>query len=124
MSLKKTKKVALAKTVLGSKFYYCILRFTPSGIILTTLYFREEVFIPDEEDKREVDTKELDLAIKLIEMKSSKFEPQKYEDEYQDIIKKAVKDKLDGKEIKEVKKKKSKDINDLFLALEKSLKQK
>ena len=80
-ALKKTKKVALAKTIIGNKFYYCILRFANNGIILTTLYFEEEVNVPDNEVKTNLTEKELNLAIKLIDSLSAKFEPDKYKDE-------------------------------------------
>lgn len=123
-ALKKTKKVALAKTVIGNKFYYCILQFSNFGIIMTTLYFEEEVEIPDETDKINTTSKELNLAIKLIESLEGKFEPQKYKDEYQDKIKEAVDDKLESKNIKETKKSTQKKVNNLMKALEKSLKDK
>jgi len=123
-ALKKTKRVALAKTVIGSKFYYCILRFTTVGIIMTTLFFEEEVLLPEEELKGKVNEKELDLAIQIIEERKGKFEPQKYKDEYQNNIKEAIEDKLDGKEIKKTKKKAKEQVIDLMEALEKSLKKK
>ena len=123
-ALKKTKRVALAKTVIGSKFYYCILRFTEFGIIMTTLFFEEEVLMPENEITGKVNEKELDLAIQLIESLKGDFEPQKYKDEYQDNIKNAIEDKLNGKTIKGSKKKPKKQISDLMEALEKSLKNK
>lgn len=123
-ALKKTKKVALAKTILGSKFYYCILRFVNNGIILTTLYFEEEVNVPDNELNLKSSEKELDLAIKLIDSLTDKFEPDKYKDEYQENIKKAIDDKLEGKEIKAKKKKSKTQVKDLLDALEKSLNKK
>lgn len=123
-ALKKTKRVALAKTVIGSKFYYCILRFTKVGIIMTTLFFEEEVLLPEEELNGKVDEKELELAVKLIEERKGKFEPQKYKDEYQDNIKEAIENKLDGKEVKKTKKKPKEQVSDLMEALEKSLKKK
>lgn len=123
-ALKKTKKVALAKTILGNKFYYCILRFTDYGIILTTLYFDEEVRMPNKEIDKTINPKELDLAIKLIDSLSAKFTPEKYKDEYQDNIKKAINDKLNGKTIKKAKRKSHQQVNDLLIALEKSLKSK
>lgn len=121
-ALKKTKKVALAKCIISSKFYYCILRFVKEGIIMTTLYFKEEVNIPSRNLDAKVVDKELDLAIKLIESMSGKFEPEKYKDEYQNNIKKAIDDKLDGKKVKGKKKNNKAQINDLMEALEKSLK--
>ena len=121
-ALKKTKKVALAKTIIGTKFYYCILRFTIYGIILTTLYFDEEVKLPDKFNMGKINPKELDLAIELINSLKGKFEPDKYKDEYQERIKKAIDDKLNGKTIKTSKKKPQVQVNDLMKALAKSLK--
>ncbi len=121
-ALKKTKRVAVAKTVLGSKFYYCILRFTAYGIIMTTLFFEEEVLLPNEQISGKLNDKELDLAIKLIESLKGNFEPEKYKDEYQDNIKNAIDDKLNGKTIKSKKKKPKTQVSDLMEALEKSLK--
>lgn len=123
-ALKKTKKVALAKTIIGNKFYYCILRFTGRGIILTTLYFDEEVNVPDKDITLKANEKELNLAIKLIESLSGKFEPEKYKDEYQDNIKNAINAKLEGKAIKGKQRKPKEQVNDLLEALEKSLKKK
>jgi len=121
-ALNKSKLVALAKTVIGTKFYYCILRFSNKHIIMTTLYFEEEVNMPEEDTKDKVNEKELDLAMKLIDSLKGKFEPEKYKDEYQDNIRKAIDTKLDGKEIKGKKKKTKKSIDDLMEALEMSLK--
>ena len=123
-ALKKTKRVALVKTVIGPKFYYGILKLVPNGIILTTLYFEEEVRIPDKNMEVKVTNKELDLAVKLIESMEGEFKPHEYKDEYQDKIKMAIDAKLDGKKITKTKSTNKKQINDLMKALEKSLKEK
>ncbi len=123
-ALKKTKKVALAKTVIGSKFYYCILRFSNIGIIMTTLFFDEEVKIPEKPLDYKINDKELDLAMQIIKARSAKFTPEKYQDEYQNNIKDAINDKLSGKSIKTSKKKQKEQVDDLLKALEKSLKRK
>ena len=91
---------------------------------MTTLFFNEEVLKPDDLKKGKIKEKELELAIKLIEERSSKFEPEKYEDEYQNNIKDAIVDKLNGQKVKTVKKSSKRQINDLMEALEKSLKKK
>ncbi len=122
-ALKKTKRVALAKTVLGTKFYYCILRFTEFGIILTTLYFHDEVKFPEHKVTGKVNEKELNLAIQLVDSLKGHFEPEKYKDEYQTEIKKAINDKLNGKTVKGTKRKNKTQISDLMKALEKSLKE-
>ena len=54
-------------------------------------------------------------------MKST-FEPEKYKDEYEENIKKAINAKLNGKEFKNKKIKNNAKIKNLMDALEKSLK--
>lgn len=122
-ALKKTGLVALAKTVISSKFYYSILRLFENKIIMTTLFFEEEVNLNEEKIKYDVNEKELNLAIKLIESLKGKFEPKKYKDEYQENIRNAIDKKINGKTIKSAKKTSRKQINDLMEALEKSLKE-
>ena len=89
---------------------------------MTTLYFEEEVNIRKDEVNHNINDKELELAMKLITSLKGKFEPDKYKDEYQNNIKKAIEDKVNGKKVKGVKKKSKKQISDLMEALEKSLK--
>lgn len=121
-AIKKSKLVAIAKTVIGSKFYYCILRFLNDIIIMTTLYFEEEINIKETNKKTKVEEKELEMAIKLINNLKGHFEPEKYKDEYQNNIQNAIQDKLDGKSVKGSSRKNKQKINDLMEALEKSLK--
>lgn len=121
-ALNKTKLVALCKMVLGSKFYYSIIRYNPKGLLMTTLYFFEEIDIPTINDEKVINKKELELAIKLINSMKIKFNPKEYEDLYQNNIRNAIENKLNGKEIKGTKKNNKKKINDLMKALEKSLK--
>lgn len=121
-ALARTKKVALAKTVIGTKFYYVILRFNDNNIIMNTLYFLEEVVIPENVVDVKFTAKELDLAIELITSLNMKFKPEELIDEYQTKIKDAIDDKIDGKTIKKPRKKQEKNIKDLMTALEMSLK--
>lgn len=121
-ALKKTNLVGLCKTILYGKFYYAILRFFESNLILTTLYFEEEMNLENEKRMEKPNQKELDLAIKLIESLKGHFEPEKYKDIYQNKIKEAIEDKLNGKKIKKTKKSPKKEVTDLMKALEKSLK--
>ncbi len=121
-AIEATKKVAIAKTVIGTKFYYVILRLSNDGLIMNTLYFLEEIVIPEEVSEAKFTKKELDLAISLINSLKMKFKPEELVDEYQEKIKMAIDDKLDGKKIKKVKTKQEKNIKDLMTALELSLK--
>ncbi len=122
-ALNKEKKVALAKTVIGTKFYYCVIRFQNNQLILNTLYFDEEINIEEDSTTEKFTKAEMDLAIKLIKAMTGKFEPEKYKDEYQDKIKKAIEQKIDGKEITKAKTKPQKSVDDLMKALKMSLKE-
>ena len=89
---------------------------------MTTLYYEEEIRLDESELKNNYTEKEMDLALKLIDSMTSKFNPSEYKDEYQDKIKDAIEQKVAGKEIKRTKKKKEKTITNLLEALESSLK--
>lgn len=121
-ALSKTKKVALAKTVIGTKFYYVILRLGENRLLMNTLYFYEEVNIPEATVDTKYTKKELDLAVELINSMNMKFKPEELEDEYQSKIRDAIDLKIEGKQIKKPKKKRETNIKDLMTALEMSLK--
>lgn len=121
-ALKQCKKNAIAKTVIGSKSYYVVLRFTNNNIIMTTLYYDEEIRLNEEVIKEKYTEKEMNLALKLIESMEGEFTPEDYIDEYQNKVKDAIEKKIDGKEIKKTKSKKSITVTNLMDALEKSLK--
>lgn len=122
-ALKKSKKVAVVKTILGHKTYYGILRSDKNLLIFTTLYFEEEIMMLEKPEKGEFSDKELNLATKLIDSMSGSFEPEIYKDDYQDRIKDAIDKKVNGKSIKKVKGKKKENISNLIDALEQSLKE-
>ena len=79
---------------------------------MTTLYFEEEINIPENNIESKANDKELELAMKLVNSMKSKFEPEKYKDEYQDNIKKAIDTKLEGNPIKGKRKSNKKQIKE------------
>lgn len=121
--LKKSKKIAVAKTVLNSKFYYVLLRYFQNSILMTTIYFEEEVNIPEPLAAVKFSKEELNLAMKLVDQLSGHFKPEDYHDDYQDQIKKAIVKKIEGKPIAKKTKRKKATINDLITSLQKSLEQ-
>ena len=121
-ALEKSKKIAIAKTILSTKFYYVAIRMMGDNVIMSTLYFNEEIIIPDAVSSAKYTKKELDLAMKLIDSLKMKFKPEEYVDEYQENIKEAIKEKQKGMKPKTVKAKQKNNIKDLMQALELSLK--
>ena len=121
-ALEKSKRIAIAKTILSTKFYYVAIRMMGDNMIMSTLYFNEEIIIPDAVSSAKYTKKELDLAMKLIDSLKMKFKPEEYVDEYQENIKEAIKEKQKGMKPKTVKAKRKNNIKDLIQALELSLK--
>ncbi len=119
--LKKSGKVAVAKTTLGTKFYYCLLRFYEGTILMSTMYFEEEIEIPDTVSTASFSKQEFDLALKLVEQLESHFTPSEYQDDYQNQIKDAIQKKQEGKSIRKKKSTKSPTGKDLITSLQKSL---
>lgn len=119
--LKKSKKVAVAKTALSSKFYYVLLRYFEGNILMSTIYFEEEVNIPEAGEEVKFSKEELDLAMKLVEQLEGHFKPEDYRDEYQDEIKRAIDRKIDGKPLPKKRSVRKANAVDLVSALKKSL---
>lgn len=119
--LNKSKKVAVAKTSIGTKFYYVLLRFFEGNILMSTIYFEEEVNIPEATVESKFTKQELDLALELVNHLSGHFEPTNYKDDYQNQIKEAINEKIEGKPIKKKTKKLRPSMKDLVTSLQKSL---
>ncbi len=119
--LNKTKKIAVAKTSIGSKFYYVLLRYFEGNILMSTIYFEEEINIPEATTESKFTKKELDLALELVKHLSGHFEPELYKDDYQNQIKDAIHEKIIGKPIPKRVKIKRPSMKDLVTSLQKSL---
>lgn len=96
-------KAGIAKTVLGTKETLIMLRVQNGAMVLSTLFFHEEVQSSPAYSTQRVEKKELELAETLIEQMSEEFKPEKYKDEYNEKVKKAIERKIAGREIVETK---------------------
>ena len=95
-------KVALSRIVLANRERLIALSCREQGFLMMTLRTADEVRdsadyftdIKDEEPEQEM----LDLAEKLIEQKSGKFDPSEFKDRYHDAVVEMVKAKVKGQE--------------------------
>lgn len=94
-----SKKVGIAKTVLGNKEELLILYPTKTNIIAKMLFFNEEIVPSPTISKVTVDKNELNMAKMLIDSMTDKFEIEKYHDEYQEKLKEAIQEKIQGQEV-------------------------
>ena len=107
---------------MGTKETLLLLRASGGKMLVNTLYFHDEVQKTPVVKKSKITKQELELAENLIEQMTAPFKPEKFKDEYNEKIKKAIKRKIEGNEIIEPQEKEqpAKIIN-LMEALQKSL---
>jgi DNA end-binding protein Ku len=102
-ALRKTGCVGVAKIAMHNREHIVILRPGPLGILLHTMYYRDEIRQVEEfrTDRSLVKDKELDLAMTLVKSLEAAFEPEKYKDEYRENLKAMIKAKVEGREVVE-----------------------
>jgi DNA end-binding protein Ku len=101
-AMQEKKKVALSRIVLSNRERLIALTCRDQGFLMMTLRTADEVRdskdyfadIKDEEPEQEM----LDLAERLIEQKSGKFDPSEFRDRYQEAVIEMVKAKVKGQE--------------------------
>lgn len=89
-------KVAIAKTVLGTKETTIGIRAQSNALILQTMFMLDEIRPPQQAPKGKINPQELEMAILLIRNMTKKFDPSKYKNEYQQKLKALITDKIQG----------------------------
>lgn len=106
--LRKKKVAAVASAVLFRRPRSLLIRAYDEGIIATTLHYDYEVRAAEEafEDIAEIkmEPEMLDLARHIIDTKSGRFEPETFDDRYDDALAELVKAKMEGRKIAPPKK--------------------
>ncbi len=116
------KKVAIAKTVMGTNEKLIVLYPTKDGMIVKTLfYFDEIVEVPKKIPKLQLDANELDMAKMLINNMTKEFKAEDFKDEYQERLKDAIMKKIQGKDIVTADTGEQNNVIDLMEALKKSI---
>lgn len=99
-AMKEEKKIAIAKSVIGTKEKLLALIATDKGILIETLFFEDEVKeVPKEVAKTKVKIDQLKMAKSLINTMVEAFEPEKYKDEYKAKLLDTINHKIQGKDI-------------------------
>jgi DNA end-binding protein Ku len=101
-AMREKQKVALSRVVLSSRERLIALTCRDKGFLMMTLRSADEVrdakeFFSDISDE-EPEPEMLELAEKLIEQKSGKFDPSEFRDRYQEAVLEMVKAKVKGQE--------------------------
>lgn len=116
------QKVALAKTVIGTKENLMVLYPTPEGMIAKTLFYQDEIMmVPKQVPQVELNDQEIMMAKTLINSMTATFDPSIYHDEYQERLRDAITKKIHGEDIVAVDTSSSNKIIDLMEALQRSI---
>ena len=127
-ALKDTNKVGVAKVVIKTRQYLAGVKPEDSALVLELMHFADELADPEKlhvPKKLEVGKREMDMAKSLIGSMTSKWQPEKYKDDYRQALMDVIEEKVEagGKEIegKPRKAPKPTKVIDLVSVLQKSL---
>jgi DNA end-binding protein Ku len=123
-ALEETGYVAVAKLTMHNREYMVFLRPHKGGMMLHTMYYKDEVREIDNFGATDAELKEAEVKVahQLIEALAAPFQPEKYHDTFEENLKKLIQARLEGKEVTEIEKpKKAAPVVDLMAALKESL---
>jgi DNA end-binding protein Ku len=122
-ALRETGFVALAQLAMHNREHVVVIRPGRTGMVLHTMFYESEIRREDEfrADPASVDTRELDLAKRLVEALASPFEPGKYKDTYLEKLNELISSRISGEETHKAPAPKPATVVNIFDALQKSL---
>ncbi len=116
------QKVALAKTVIGTKENLIVLYPTEEGIIAKTLFYQDEVVpVPKQIPTVVLQDSEVAMAKTLIDSMTRDFDAVAYKDEYQERLRDAIMQKIRGEDIVAVDTSAPNNVIDLMEALQRTI---
>ena len=116
------QKVAIGKTVIGTRDTLMAIIPREDGILISTMLYQDEVReLPRRAEKPAVDEAELNMAKLLINSMDTPFDPSKYKDEYQEKLRALIEAKISGKAVVAAEPQKPGKIIDLMEALKASV---
>ena len=129
-ALKDSNRVGIAKVVIKTRQYLAGVKPEDGALVLELMHFADELADTEKlhvPKKMEVGKREMNMAKSLIDSMSSKWEPEKYRDDYREALMEVIEEKVEagGKEIEEKPRKAPKPtkVIDLVSVLQKSLEQ-
>ncbi len=124
-AMHKSGRAAIGRFVMRTKQYLAVLRAMDDVLVLETLYFADE--IRDTKDlkipkRASVGTRELKIAMQLVDSLTTEWNPKKYKDTYRAEVQKVIERKAKGQTITvEEPEAKKAEVLDLVQALQASL---
>ncbi|PZR76325.1 MAG: Ku protein [Chthoniobacterales bacterium] len=124
------KKVGIAKVIIKTRQYLAGVKALKHALVLELMHFADELLDAEKLNvpkKLEVGKREKEMAEALVKSMTSKWDPEKYHDDYREALMEVIEEKVEsgGKEIEEKPKEKkpSTKVIDLVAVLQESLAQ-
>ncbi|ABX42100.1 non-homologous end joining protein Ku [Lachnoclostridium phytofermentans] len=116
------QKIAIGKTVMGTKDTLMAIIPREDGILISTMFYADDIkAIQKQYTKPEVNEQEFNMAKLLINSMDTPFDPSKYKDEYQERLRSLIETKISGKEIVAAEPESAGKVIDLMEALKASV---
>ncbi len=94
------QKIAIGKSVMGTKDTLMAIIPREDGILISTMFYADDIKeLQKQYTKPEVSEQELNMAKTLINSMDTPFDPAKYKDEYQGRLRELIEAKVSGKEV-------------------------
>ncbi len=124
-ALEKSGKIGVAEITIRSKRQMAVVRVYRNTLIMETIHYPDEVRnveeVPSVPENVEINPKELDTAVMLIDQLTTEFQPEKYKDEYREGVKELIQGKIDSNEGTTSKEAPRTNVVDLMSALQASI---
>lgn len=125
-AMDKQDKVAIGRLVLHQRERMCALEPRDGGILLTTLRVHDEIRSSAglfDRGLPKPDSRMLEIAEKIIDQQSAKFDPTEFKDRYEDALRDLIKRKAKGEDVVSGEEAEPEEkVVDLMEALQRSLK--
>lgn len=122
LALMEEQKIAIGKTVLGTKDTLMAIIPRQEGILISTMFYADEVKgLQKQYNKPQVSQEELNMAKILIYSMDTPFDPSKFKDEYQAKLRELIEAKISGREVVEAQDESPEKVIDLMEALKASV---
>lgn len=116
------QKIAIGKTVMGTKDTLMAIIPREDGILISTMFYADEIkALQKQYTKPDVNEQEFNMAKLLINSMDTPFDPSKYKDEYQERLRSLIETKISGKEIVAAEPESAGKVIDLMEALKASV---
>ena len=124
-AMEEAGRVAIGRIVLRTKSSLCALRAVDGRLLLSTMYYADELVGAGELElpavEREPSEREVGMALQLVESMTAPWQPAAWKDEYREKVLELVEKKVEGEEVVAPAEEAPARVIDLMEALRRSL---